>query len=221
MQMPYRFMASILKRLLNQRQISNVLQRCYVYRPMVLLRLSFILLPLFFFYCYGMLILHSSRCCALTSNIIISLTSAPARFSHELPITIYSLMMQTHLPQEIRLHLSATHKNFSLSILKASIQRLDSSMDVSRLFEQLVRIRYEQYDYGPSTKFIPILKELHAIETNDSSSQLIMICDDDVYYHPHTLVTLQQYSNQFNNSIIGFRGWRGRSSFTEKSFKAV
>jgi hypothetical protein len=84
------------------------------------------------------------------------------------------------------------------------IERLDSSESIGRLFDKLVALRLELEDYGPATKFIPIITEFH------SKSQAIMICDDDQYYHPYTLATLNEYSNKLPNSIVGFRGWRGK-----------
>ncbi|CAF0897299.1 unnamed protein product [Didymodactylos carnosus] len=39
---------------------------------------------------------------------------------------------------------------------------------------------------------------------------LIFICDDDHYYHLHTLSTLLFYEQLFKDAVIGFRGWRIR-----------
>ncbi len=166
---------------------------------------------------YSIFILQSTSSESDLSNIIISLTSIPARFHYELPFAIHSLLSQTKLPREIRIYLSPTsaiinEKNVTLIHLKISIQRLDSSENIARLFDRLVHIRLEQEDYGPATKYLSIIKEF------GSNSQAIMICDDDQYYHPYTLATLDEYSNQFPNSIIGFRGWRGKRFFFRKIF---
>ncbi|CAF1233252.1 unnamed protein product [Rotaria magnacalcarata] len=147
------------------------------------------------------------------SGVIISLTSTPARFHGELPLAIHSLLSQKQLPKQIRIYLSPTfeiikHKNLTLSHLKLSVQRLDSSKSIARLFDRLVQIRLEEEDYGPATKFLSIIKEFY------SKSQTVMICDDDYYYHPFTLSTLMEYSHQFPNSIIGLRGWRIRDDLT-------
>jgi hypothetical protein len=101
----------------------------------------------------------------------------------------------------------------TLSHLKIYLQRLDRSTTIDRLFDRLVQIRLEPEDYGPATKFLPIIKEFHAKTSNQSQSQLIMICDDDHYYHPYTLATLDKYSNKYHNSIVGLRGWRGKNYF--------
>ena len=159
---------------------------------------------------YSIFILQSTPSESNLSNTIISLTSIPARFHYELPFTIHSLLSQTKLPREIRIYLSPTsaiinEKNVTLMHLKTSIQRLDSSETIARLFDRLVQIRLEQEDYGPATKYLSIIKEF------GSNRQTIMICDDDQYYHPYTLATLDEYANRFPDSIIGFRGWRSKT----------
>ena len=88
-------------------------------------------------------------------------------------------------------------------------------MIIAELFDKLVQIRLEKEDYGPATKFLPILKEFHTMATNVSKTQAIMICDDDHYYHPHTIATLIKYSDKYKNSIVGLRGWRSKNFIFE------
>jgi len=95
-------------------------------------------------------------------------------------------------------------QNLTLKHLKIYIQRLDSSKMIAKLFDRLVQIRLEEEDYGPATKFLPIIKEFGL------DPQAIMVCDDDQYYHPYTLATLNEYANQLPNSMVGFRGWRSK-----------
>ncbi|UJR37019.1 hypothetical protein I4U23_029726 [Adineta vaga] len=158
---------------------------------------------------YSMLILQSNSYESDLIDVIVSLTTTSTRFHYELPYAIHSLLTQTQLPKQIRIYLSPTsfikeQPNLTLIHLKSSIQRLDSSEIVSRSFDKLVQIRLEDENYGPATKFIPIIQEFN------KKSQPLMICDDDQYYHPYTLATLYKYSNQYPNSILGFRGWRVR-----------
>lgn len=160
---------------------------------------------------YSVFIFQSNYFESDSSDTIISLTSTPSRFHSELPYAIHSLLSQIQLPKQIRIYLSPTsviinQKNLTLEHLKISIQRLDSSNLIDKLFDRLVDIRLEQEDYGPATKFLPIIKEFH------SKSQAIMICDDDHYYHPYTLSTLNEYAKQLPHSILGFRGWRGKNN---------
>lgn len=153
---------------------------------------------------------QSTRCCWYSSDIIVSLTSTPQRFHHELPLTIHSLLSQTQLPQEIRLRLSPI-SNLTEFQLKKSLEKIDSSVDLHQRFDRLVKIYYENEDYGPGTKFIPIIREFH--RTNDSKlqNQRLIICDDDQYYHHETISTLNFYSEKYPNSIVGLRGWRSKT----------
>jgi hypothetical protein len=193
------------------------LHRWYLLPLMIILCFFIVFLQLILLaIIYSVLIYRSNQCCFNSSNIIISLTSTTARFHYELPLAIHSLLSQTQLPKQIRLYLSPTsafikQKNLTLIHLKTYIQRLDSSKTIARLFDKLVEIRLEQEDYGPATKFLPIIKEFHSKKTNESNSQAIMICDDDHYYHPHTVTTLMEYSNKYQNSIVGLRGWRSKN----------
>lgn len=178
--------------------------RTYI-RVVFLLIISFIFLIFF----HSISIFRLNHFESDLSDVIISLTTTPARFHHELPIAIHSLLSQRQLPKEIRIYLSpmstvVKYDNMTLLHLKMSLERLDSSKTLAKLFDRLVLIRLEQEDYGPATKFLPIIKEL------DSSSQAIMICDDDYYYHPLTLSTLYEYSKKYPHSIIGLRGWRSK-----------
>ncbi len=183
----------------------------FIFRFLSLIVFIFILLPILIVVSYSLIIFHSIQCCKDSSNIIVSLTSVPVRFYHELPLTIHSLLSQTQLPEEIRLHITIDKHNFTLAHLKTNIKRLDNSIFIDKLFDKLVRIRFEKSDYGTATKFIPILKEFHSMTTtNDTSSQPIVVCDDDHYYHPYTLAILDQYSREFKNSIVGLRGWRSK-----------
>ena len=180
-----------------------------LYRFVVIITVIFIFSSFFIPFIFSVLIFQSHSSEYYSSDTIISLTTVPARFYSELPLTIHSLLSQTELPKEIRIYLSPTskiivQKNLTLLHLKKSIERLDSSEIIARLFDKLVQIRLEQQDYGPATKFLPIIREFA------SKSQAIMVCDDDQYYHPYTLATLNTYAKQLPDSIIGFRGWRGK-----------
>ena len=157
-------------------------------------------------------ILSSNRCCSSVSNTIVSLTSTPARFHYELPFAVHSLLSQTRLPAQIRIYLSPAsaiiaQENLNLTRLRTSLQRLDSSFRLLSSFDERVRILLESQDYGPATKFIPIIKEFHGTKSRNAT---IMICDDDQYYHPHTLATLDAYAERQPNSIVGLRGWRSK-----------
>lgn len=175
-----------------------------LFTPMIFL---LIISTILFVFIHSILIFRSSSSDTNFSDIIVSLTTISARFHNELPLTIHSLLSQTLLPKEIRIYLSPKftiirRKNLTLEYLKFSFEHLDSSIIISQRFDRLVRIKLEDEDYGPATKFLPIIKEFH------STSQRILICDDDQYYHPYTLATLNRYSKEYPDSMIGLRGWR-------------
>ncbi len=205
-----------LKRLRYHRLLLKSFRQYSVYRLLGTIILIFLLLSFLLLFYYCILVFHLNYCCFHSSNIIVSLTTTPIRFHYELPMTIHSLLTQTELPKEIRIYLSPTstiisHKNLTLEHLKMYIKRLDSSKIISKLFDKIVQIRLEEQDYGPATKYLPIIKEYHLITTNISKSQAIIICDDDHYYHPYTISTLNKYSNKYKDSIVGFRGWRSKN----------
>ena len=175
----------------------------------------FLIVSVFLLFYYAILVFYLNYCCYHSSNLIVSLTTTPTRFHYELPLTIHSLLTQTRLPREIRIYLSPTmivskQKNLTLKELKVLVRAVSSLGVIDRLFDQLVQIRWEEQDYGPATKFLPIIKEFHSRSGNLSQSQTIMICDDDHYYHPHTIATLETYSNNYRSSIVGLRGWRSK-----------
>jgi hypothetical protein len=169
---------------------------------------------IFVFVFYDYLIYY---CSTRSSTIIVSLTSTPRRFQYELPIAIYSLLSQILLPSEIRIYLTSTtdRSRLSLKSLKQSIEHFDGSLTVRRLFDQLVRIHWIDDDYGPATKYLPIIREYHSATTRLSQDQTIIICDDDHYYHPHVIETLDRYGTIYNTSIVGLRGWRGEIDILE------
>lgn len=177
--------------------------------------LVFLLVSSFLLFYYAILVFHLNYCCYHSSTLIVSLTTTPSRFHYELPFTIHSLLTQTRLPREIRIYLSPTmivskQQNLTLKDLKVLVKAVSSLGVIGRLFDRLVQIRWEEQDYGPATKFLPIIKEFHSKSGNLSQSQTMMICDDDHYYHPYTIATLETYSNEYQHSIVGLRGWRSK-----------
>ncbi|CAF1100501.1 unnamed protein product [Adineta ricciae] len=190
-----------------------------VYRILVIIVLLLLFLSLFILFFYAIFIYHLNYCCFNPSDIIVSLTTTPKRFHYELPIAVHSLLTQTILPKEIRIYLSPkanviNRTNLTLEYLKIYVRNIDRSRVIGKLFDQLVQLRMEEEDYGPATKYLPIIKEFHSLSTNTLQSQRIIICDDDHYYHPYTISTLMKYSDQYKNSIIGLRGWRIREDLS-------
>lgn len=154
------------------------------------------------------LFIYWTDCCQQSTDVIVSLTTTRRRFQDELAFTVHSLLTQRVLPKEIRIYVQ-TNQNLTKQKLKwFLLKQVDSSTKINRLFDDLVQIKFETNDYGPATKYLPILQEFHSKKS--LQSQKILILDDDHYYHPYTIATLDQYSNQYPNSVLGFRGWRSR-----------
>lgn len=180
-------------------------------------RVLFVFLSLFFcfiiyFLFYSTFIYYFS---SQSNDIIVSLTSTIKRSDYELPIAIYSLLTQTTLPKEIRIYLQ-NRTIFKLEDLQKSIKRLDSSNLVQKLFYQIVRIHFVDEDFGPATKYLPILREFHTKMNKTFQEQRIIVCDDDHFYNPHLIATLDYYSKIYYQSIVAFRGWRSKKNVLEK-----
>ena len=195
------------RRLVIRRCFSRRSWFCFPVRWLTVSVVTFLSVSIGIFLFYSVLIYY---CCSRSSDTIVSLTSTPKRFTYELPIAVYSLLAQTVLPKEIRIYLSPSslirnQSHLSTKHLKLAVQSLDSSSVIGRLFDQLVQIRWEENDFGPATKFLPIIREFHS-----NTSQAIVICDDDHYYHPHVIETLNQYAERNQRIIVGLRGWRSK-----------
>lgn len=214
-----------LKRLYCRRLLFRSFRWYLIFRLLATIIFLFLLITFSILFYYCVLVYYLNSCCYFSLNVIVSLTTTPKRFQYELPITIHSLLTQTELPKEIRIYLSpiaivVNQTNLTLKHLKISVKHIDSSKIISQLFDKLVRIQLEAQDYGPATKYLPIIKEYHKV----SPSQSIIICDDDHYYHPYMVSLLYKYSNKYQNSIVGFRGWRSKKikkmmfQFIKKSF---
>ena len=70
-------------------------------------------------------------------------------------------------------------------------------------FMKIVRILRCGRDWGPATKFIPIVQEELAAGRGDT---LIMVVDDDRTYPPDALETYLHYNRQLPGTALCFRG---------------
>ena len=125
-------------------------------------------------------------------RIIASLSTVPERIGNLGP-TVRSLLRQTRPPDEIVLAIS----EFSL--------REQRSYEVPEYVSRLPRVRilYCRRDWGPATKFIPIVREELAAGRGDT---LIMVVDDDRVYPRDALETYLYYSEQLPDAALCFRG---------------
>jgi hypothetical protein len=125
-------------------------------------------------------------------RIIASLSTVPARIGNLSP-TIRSLLDQTRPPDEIMLAIP----DFSVReqrpyVVPAYLARL-SGVNILRCGR----------DWGPATKFIPVIQdELAADRTNT----LVMVVDDDRIYPRDALETYLYYHSQLPDAALCFRG---------------
>src|SRR5437867_5155771 len=125
-------------------------------------------------------------------RIIASLSTVPERIGNLGP-TVRSLLRQTRPPDEI-----------VLAIPEFSV-REQRSYEVPEYVSRLPRVRilYCRRDWGPATKFIPIVREELAAGRGDT---LIMVVDDDRVYPRDALETYLHYNKQLPDAALCFRG---------------
>src|SRR5216117_4197006 len=116
-------------------------------------------------------------------RVIASLTTVPGRINNLRP-TIRSLLKQTRPPDEIVLAIP----EFSIREQRPYVV----PTHVSRL--PRLRILHCRRDWGPATKFIPVIREELAASRGDT---LVMVVDDDRIYPLDALETYLHYNQQF------------------------
>src|SRR5881227_531540 len=125
-------------------------------------------------------------------RVIASLSTVPDRINNLRP-TIRSLLKQTRQPDEIVLAIP----EFSIR----EQRRYAVPKHVSRW--PRMRVLHCRRDWGPATKFIPIVREeLGAGRENT----LIMVVDDDRVYPRDALETYLHYNEQLPEAALCFRG---------------
>jgi len=125
-------------------------------------------------------------------RVIASLSTVPQRIGNLAP-TLRSLMRQTRPPDEI-----------VLAIPEFSTREQRPYVVPEYLSHwTLVRVLHCGRDWGPATKFIPIVREELAAGRGDT---LIMVVDDDRLYARDALETYLYYSKQLPEAALCFRG---------------
>jgi hypothetical protein len=127
-------------------------------------------------------------------RVIVSLSTVPDRINNLSP-TIRSLLKQTRPPDEIVLAIP----EFSIREQQPYAVR----KDVSRW--PRMRVLECRRDWGPATKFIPIVREELAAGRGNT---LIMVVDDDRIYPHDALETYFYYSKRLPDAALCFRGCR-------------
>src|SRR5712691_7403886 len=125
-------------------------------------------------------------------RVIASLSTLPDRI-YNLEPTLRCLLKQTRPPDEI-----------VLAVPEFSI-RLQKEYVVPDYLEKIphLRILRCKTDWGPATKFIPIVQEELAAGRGGT---LVMVVDDDRIYPRDALETYLCYSRELPNAALCFRG---------------
>jgi hypothetical protein len=125
-------------------------------------------------------------------RVIASLTTVPDRINNLRP-TIHSLLKQTRPPDEIILALP----EFSIREKRPYV--------VPEYLSQVPRVRILRCanDWGPATKFIPVVQKELAAGRGDT---LVMVVDDDRVYPHDALETYLYYSERLPRAALCFRG---------------
>jgi hypothetical protein len=134
----------------------------------------------------------SGRRPAVNQRVIASLTTLPDRI-HNLEPTIRCLLNQTRPPDEIIL----TVPEYSVR------QKRPYSVPRYLTHFPTLRILRSKNDWGPATKFIPVIQQEFASGRPDT---LIMVVDDDRIYPNDALETYLHYHEQLPNAALCFRG---------------
>jgi hypothetical protein len=124
--------------------------------------------------------------------VIASLSTLPGRINNLRP-TIRSLLRQTRPPDEI-----------ILSVPEFSI-REERPYIVPEYLLRLPRVRIlrSRRDWGPATKFIPVIQQELAAGRENT---LIMVVDDDRLYPRDALAAYLHYSARLTGAVLCFRG---------------
>ena len=126
------------------------------------------------------------------NRVIISLSTMPDRIWRLRP-TIDSLLNQTRPPDEIVVAVP----NFST--------RQQRAYEIPKWLYQIPKLRILRCDkdWGPASKFIPVVQDELAASRNDT---LIMVVDDDRLYPRDSIELYLHYSAQLPDAALCFRG---------------
>jgi len=125
-------------------------------------------------------------------RLIVSLSTLPDRIGGLQP-TLESLLTQTRTPDEI-----------VLAIPKLSVRQKRNYIIPNYLATMpRVRVLQTETDWGPATKFIPVIRDELKAGRPDT---LIMVVDDDRIYPRDSVALYLRYSAQLPNAALCFRG---------------
>lgn len=140
---------------------------------------------------------------SLSSPVVVSLTTIPDRIHLILP-TLRSLFTQTVSPSAIYLNIPYYSRRQGRSY---------TIPEKLKGFRQVKIIRTEQ-DWGPATKFLPLLEKL-------PPDSRVIVVDDDQIYSRRLVETYVRYSHQYPDAALGLAGWLVPERFCHTQRKPI
>lgn len=151
-------------------------------------------------------VLRGSRCIA-PERIVVSLSSLPDRIGNLAP-TLRCILDQTRPPDEIVIALP----DFSV--------RQQRDYEIPPFLEKMPKVQILRCgrDWGPATKFIPVIQR--ELERGNADT-LIVVVDDDRIYPRDALETYAHYSRELPDAAHCFRGAAMPRSFDWRDAKMI
>lgn len=153
-------------------------------------------------------------------EVIVSFTTLPSRIAN-LKKTINSFLNQTRLPDEIVISFPEySVREKKKYIIPECLNRIIEKNKNSDCFMKTPKITIlkSDKDWGPATKFIPILQREFENKKNDV---LFVIVDDDQIYQRTMISNFIKYHKKFPNAILCNRGRCLDNSFLYSNSKVV
>lgn len=146
-------------------------------------------------------VIEQIKTSSTSKKVIVTLTTLPTRLNqkHDTGIksNLYSLLNQEY-DGEYEIHfnvpkiLKYTNTEY---VIPDWLRTISQENPKFKIFENLD-------DYGPSTKLVPTL-----LRVNDDDA-IIIVCDDDLVYHPKMVAEHVKNQEKFENTAIGYDGSR-------------
>lgn len=151
-------------------------------------------------------VLHRSRSSA-QERLIVSLSTLPDRIDNLAP-TLRCMLEQTRPPDEIVIALP----DFSV--------RQQLEYKIPAFLEKMPHVHILRcgHDWGPATKFIPVIQR--ELERGDKDT-LIVVVDDDTIYPRDALETYAHYSRELPDAALCFRGAAMPRSFDYRKTRMI
>ena len=136
------------------------------------------------------------------NKVIITLTTLPSRLTPEvfeqgIKSNIDSLLNQNYEDEyEIHFNVPSILKHTGEEyIIPEWIREISNTNPKFKIFDSLE-------DLGPVTKLAHTLKRIEDPET------IIIVCDDDLVYHPNMIIEQVKNQNKYENTAVGYDGIR-------------